>query len=711
MNFFPLWKPTQEERNIAFLQQPADLMQVSPVTDAPLPDRVAIATDDRVWALPGPGATLHGLGAMLQERVLNRLPNWTSLQQPNDLARLGAALFRVARRLDASVSEPLSQSLATSYWLIGTLFPLPIWRVPGNPVHVAAKAIADSFNDVGDLGFTNAGEYLAATVHARPLDQLDPFNITAPIHGAALVEHAKAESQRLRDAATAAATPAQATALGTTWGARARWNPYAALFPTLETMKPYAADPASGLGEAFATAFHASFTAAERALLASTSAGYALIRCLWRTTQAGRSPAGLAQLLGTTTANTALVGDYPAHPGTLEPPVAGGKTDDTLPTGTTKLKSPNQLMGFGRLVPFKVAGYQGDYRGIAWDGEVPTVQVLAPAPPGTPVDIDPSLVSDPARRVQWARILAAISRTEGLADAVTSWDSAVVSLGFQQWSLHIDNSAPALLARLKKLDLVAYDAVVRSAGVDAGPDAAPSDTGTTAATLLDPAILWRLRPQAAGGVGGPRRLPATKVKGDMAKRHDIALGLDWTKVGTIWVIGTTSARFSSRWAVAARFVPAIWRAQAEMAYKGILALRDRLDSNDVKAILNGASIKPKLPTPTPTLFDLFASEAAVASLLDHSVNLPGDVPHAIRIALERALAAYTRDHGNVARATLDAELLLRIFVAQQYARRFNSQDHVVDVANARVWQLTGVWDYDSANPPQYASLTQHFNWP
>ncbi len=116
MSLFPLWgptQPTQEERNIAFLQQPADLMQVSPVTDAPLPDRVAIATDDRVWALPGPGATLHGLGAMLQERVLNRLPNWTSLQQPNDLARLGAALFRVARRLDANVSEPLSKSLAT----------------------------------------------------------------------------------------------------------------------------------------------------------------------------------------------------------------------------------------------------------------------------------------------------------------------------------------------------------------------------------------------------------------------------------------------------------------------------------------------------------------------------------------------------------------------------------------------------------------------
>jgi hypothetical protein len=51
----------------------------------------------------------------------------------------------------------------------------------------------------------------------------------------------------------------------------------------------------------------------------------------------------------------------------------------------------------------------------------------------------------------------------------------------------------------------------------------------------------------------------------------------------------------------------------------------------------------------------------------------------------------------VTQATLDAELLLRIFVAHQYARRLNSAGSVVDVANQRVPLLTAAWDWDSGH--------------
>jgi hypothetical protein len=66
----------------------------------------------------------------------------------------------------------------------------------------------------------------------------------------------------------------------------------------------------------------------------------------------------------------------------------------------------------------------------------------------------------------------------------------------------------------------------------------------------------------------------------------------------------------------------------------------------------------------------------------------------------------------VTQATFDAELLLRIFVAHQYARRLNSAGSVVDVANQRVPLLTAAWDWDSGHGTTqlYASLTVAFEW-
>jgi hypothetical protein len=96
--------------------------------------------------------------------------------------------------------------------------------------------------------------------------------------------------------------------------------------------------------------------------------------------------------------------------------------------------------------------------------------------------------------------------------------------------------------------------------------------------------------------------------------------------------GVASGRFGVRWAVAARFTPAIWQAQSELAYQGIFALNTRLDSPAITQILSDGSITAKLPAPTPTVRELFPSEAAVASLIAHSINLPGDVPHGIQRA-------------------------------------------------------------------------------
>src|SRR4029077_7808374 len=90
-------------------------------------------------------------------------------------------------------------------------------------------------------------------------------------------------------------------------------------------------------------------------------------------------------------------------------------------------------------------------------------------------------------------VLAGIAPNEGNLDAATAWDDAAVSLGYQQWSMHVTYSGPALLARLKAVHPEAFDAVVRSCGYDAG-DTETAETSRPIAQVLFPRDLWRLAP-------------------------------------------------------------------------------------------------------------------------------------------------------------------------------------------------------------------------
>jgi hypothetical protein len=703
--------PTEEERNLALLQEPANLVDSPDVAVGTLPaDRTGFGDARRVWALPGPGATLRGLGAVLQERLLRRVPGWSTVEA-GELARLGAAVYRVGRRIETGTDQPLSRNAAEESWLVGTVFPLPVWQPTGSPLQVDTAALRTAMGAVATLTVATVGEWSAAVAGARPLDQVDPFHLRTPVTGGALVAHAMAEQQRLRAEAGAAATAAAAGALGGTWGARARWNPYAALFPVLELVAHYRLT-ATALLDPFTNGFYAAFTARELRLLASTSAGYALIRCLWRASAAGRR-GDVAALLGTATTNLDLVDDYPPSTGRLEPPVQRGQTEPRLPTVASRLRAPIPLMGFGRVVPFTVAGYQNAYRGVAWAGVVPPVDALAPAT-GSPVPIDPNFAFPAGAQPQWSRVLAAIASTEGNLDAATSWDSAVVSLGFQQWSMHVKDSGPALLARLKRLHPEAFDAVVRAAEIDAGLDTGAANprpsqaAGTQIGEILRECNLWRIFPPGAAWLNPPGYT-----------RAQVQTGFGWRRTGATWEINEPSARFATRWAVAARFVPAIWQAQAEMAYAGILRLHASLGGAstagyspiwrgwettiDLSSIANLPGVEAGGTSRLPTLFELFTSEAAVSSLLDHSVNLPGDVPLAIRRALRHAADAQRRDN---AITLVNEEFRWRVLVAHQGARQLNTRGGVVDVAKDRVARLVRLYDAAAG-----MSTTRQFQWP
>jgi hypothetical protein len=698
--------PSADERNIALLTEPADLLTGDCAAGTLPTDRAAFGSARRVWALPGPGASLRGLAAILQQEVLRKVAGWAAAPE-TELGSLGAALFRVGRRIDSGTGTPLSDDAAAARWLVGTTFPLPVWQPAGEKVQAGIGALREAMDAVGPLGVASIPEWVAAGRPARPLDQVDPFETRTAVTGAGHVRHAVAESVRLRGLAAAASSETSATALGATWGRNARWNPYAAVFPVLEFAARYRASP--GLIRAFTTGFYGELTARETDLFASTSAGYALIRCLWRASEAGRTKA-IADLLGTQQTNLALVDDYPPDTGRLEPPVRDGRTAPKLPVAASTSGAPNPLMGFGRVVPFVVGGYQGKFRGVRWAGTVPPSEVLAPAN-GAPLPTE-FQVPPGGDAAQWAKILGAISTTEGNLDAVTSWDSATVSLGFQQWSMHVRDSGPALLARVKTLHPEVYDAVVRSAEFDAGQGAtAEASAGVSIQDILTENNLWNLSPAGASHLNGP---------GYTARR--VQAGFGWRLVGKTWVIGEPCDRLCARWAVAARFVPAIWQAQAETAYAGVVRLRAALlggaAAQAYPAIWRGwpGTIKlgdvaglPGITDPqtgtsrAPTVFELFLSEAAVASILDHSINLPGHVAAAIGRALRHAAAARVRDNGS---AVLDSEFLLRLLIAHQGARQLTPGGTPVDVARERVPRLILLYDAEKG-----MSTTRPFRWP
>jgi hypothetical protein len=269
--------------------------------------------------------------------------------------------------------------------------------------------------------------------------------------------------------------------------------------------------------------------------------------------------------------------------------------------------------------------------------------------------------------------------------------------------MHVPESGANLLARIKMLDDVVYDALARAAELDttASPTVtSPSgDTGVPIGGVLRDALLWRLAP------GGPR--PLKLGKRGPRDRDPIALGLGWTKSGTHLYTGDPAAAIAARFAVLARFMPAVWQAEAELGLARFkLMLADLRTPANVATM--GLAAIADLAQPV-TVQDLFRSEAAVASLLDHHINVRGDFPDAIGRAVRRAVASAVADRGVPGGGPIPVDdlLRLRILIAHQGTRQLRPDGKsVVKTGADRAAHLArDVWcSLD-------VSLTQPFPWP
>ena len=723
------------------------------------PAAAALRALPRLYLLVGEGATLRGVAQQVQDGVLAKAAGagpWAAVPAA-EMDRLGAALYRVATEMNFGAAAPVTIAEAERHWTVGTLFPLPVWVTVDGPGVLTWRVDVARVNTA--LAAVPAGwvstERNQAALPARPLHGYDPSGDPAEVAG----DHRFAAAMAARDAlrtlvtgsptGTAPTAAFNATTEGQRLAAEARWNPYAVLFRLVETLLTFneITDDTvqKGLVRDFAGGYWGGLTGPERTLHLTTSAGYAIARQLWLWwSLAGAPDATLKTALGLT--DDDLAKRQPATEGTLEPPMLGRPALPTPTAATTRKDLP--IMAFGRRVPFIGAHYplaEPHFFGIGIrrGGEVLTTQYLTPAagdnlvrPFSDSMLPGATAAERAATKDQWFRILSSISRVEGALDGASAWDSAMCSLGFQQWSMHIATEGPGLLERLKWLSPPYFDLVVRALGIETGRRAVAGPTdGADLADLDADACFYTLSPAAAPArhlVPADSDRPAQKTAFADDVRRNV---FGWTKAGTKWTVGRRAMMLAARWAVVARYSVEMWQAEAELAVNRINRAAAVLARPaevarwaPVLALAGLPKVSPPPPqiTRAPTPQELFGTEALLAAAVDMAINTPSHFVAAMRRAVARAVAVGERD-GLVpqppANATLDAGFQVLLFLTFMAERRWfggaatSVRTGAIDVAPGRISSLVDVAgtlrDRSAADalPVPLATMLQGFGIP
>ena len=130
--------PAAGEVNIALVSDASLPAAPAPVAATLPASRAAFGNARRLWALPGPDATLRGLGHVVQEQVLKKVAGWQAVNNL-ELPRVGSALYRIARQIETGTAEAPTTARLNATWLVGTLVPLPVWLTTPLPEIVPPK--------------------------------------------------------------------------------------------------------------------------------------------------------------------------------------------------------------------------------------------------------------------------------------------------------------------------------------------------------------------------------------------------------------------------------------------------------------------------------------------------------------------------------------------------------------------------------------------
>ena len=440
-NQFP---PTATARNVRLW--PAELAELAVEVELAPPDYDGPGLDDanlpRPYALLGPGATGEGLADWFRDMLLvpatETLPADDPRRELPDNHSLGRALLELATYRIDGVEQKVDQ------WRSGTLVPLPAIRFEGRWI-VFYEEVLDRLSGLFPLfpmPLNIPATDLYGPTAITPPDKPADYKDNPPDSPYVLVENVT----KLIGASTAAEVAADLAP-----GLLA--NPYAECLTAVEAMLQLEAADAAG-GHAFAVALVDRFTRPQLDVLAWTTGGNAVLRRMWARLAPSEALYGtVAQVLGLEV-RTPATQSQPAqyHPPQqrkpavvpVEPPLTVGQTTfDGKVVGATAL-GRRLILGWA-----KFEGWQGPTTGGLLRAETFDAERGAAVPYLSSLTEEQVL----ARR----HVVVSVADAEGGIDAVRLADSALISLGIQQWSVHVDTELSLLLAHFQRRAPDHYD--------------------------------------------------------------------------------------------------------------------------------------------------------------------------------------------------------------------------------------------------------------
>ncbi|MFG3604479.1 hypothetical protein [Micromonospora chersina] len=385
-----------------------------------------------------PGATLRGIAYWLLRTIK---PTGAPDATPYDEMSVAEGLWGWNRDYLAALGGPTA-------WRTGLWLPLPVEVAAGGAQWVTDWATVGGWSDRFPA---TSGVSLDAPAQHLPLP--DPAALTADV----TTWRAGRDLDELADAI-------ERDLVG---------NPFEAVFRIVEILRQVAAEDADDAVD-LAAEVTGRLTAGELATLAGVSAGHGLLRRLW--SLVGPSSAGDAEdardLLGPALGLTRTGSGAWQPPDVIGPAVLPDELTPVPPAPPVKGKKPAPQ---GLVVPWKVAaenpggrhtmvlgrdlciGVTDSYtqkNGTSWSGPAYAGR-LDPAQfiQSNAAAIGFTTAAERAR----LRVVELIAPNEGRLDAARGADKGTLSTGIQQWSAHLNEELPVLLARFKRVAPDHYD--------------------------------------------------------------------------------------------------------------------------------------------------------------------------------------------------------------------------------------------------------------
>ena len=445
-------KPTPADRNVAFLPDLPPLLVPQPLVYAGTgADRKPDPALPLLYLLVGPEATPMGTAERFVEAVRLLVTSTTPIPTVEEAAAILFA-FNGWDTIDRLRGD----------WNVGCLVALPIQAQPPPAI-------------LWNIELPSASPAVVVAdprlfLKARALEGADPLNSA----GKDMASLRTKVQGLLRDYVGPGATLPMST-LGAALARRLSRNPYEGLFTVIEALAQLPDAGSAGQSrQDLAAAVVTALSAALLAMVASTSAGQAVLRLCFKSLPAGAPRNSVTNALEQPVDGAgAFFALHEARPGRAqrEPPLCKElKTRLEIANGKSVVVQQFTMVFARRIAvgPDTTTHYpNADWTGPAIDGETKPEDYFDAHTASLAV---PLLGAEAARaRQRWdarMRVVLPLGLNEGMLEGLRMADKAFASIGFQQWSFHVNEEGTVLLERLKGANAILFDVFFGSAGLE-----------------------------------------------------------------------------------------------------------------------------------------------------------------------------------------------------------------------------------------------------